>query len=129
LIQEADMAKVKRSPARERRIEMEIVVDAYDAEERAMGWFGYLADTLAVPFTATCIAERAISPLRKGEKVEVVEMGPGEECGREMFVWVRWEGRRLAVPLAQLKPAAKAGKGTTEAIADWHYWVAQGYEF
>ena len=123
------MAKIKKSAEREERIRMEIVVDAYDAEERAMGWFAYLEDTLEVPFAATCIAERGISPLGKGEKVEVVEMGPGEECGREMFVWVGWEGRRLAVPLAQLKPAAKTEEGTREAVADWHYWVAQGYEF
>jgi hypothetical protein len=45
-----------------------------------------------------------------------------------MFVAVRWEGRQLAIPLSQLKPAAKADEDTKEAVADWHYWVAQGYE-
>ena len=30
------------SPDREERIEMEIVVDAYGAEKRAMGWYYYL---------------------------------------------------------------------------------------
>jgi hypothetical protein len=30
--------KPKHDPDREQRIEMEIVVDAYDAQERAMGW-------------------------------------------------------------------------------------------
>ena len=123
------MAKVKKSAEREERIMMEIVVDAYDAEERAMGWFCYLGDTLEVPFTATCIAERAISPLRKGDEVEVLEVGPGEECRHEMFVGMRWEHRPLAVPLAQLKPISETDKKTKEAVADWHYWVAQGYEF
>ena len=123
------MAKVKKSAEREERIMMEIVVDAYDAEERAMGWFAYLEDTLEVPFTATCIAERAISPLRKGDEVEVLEVGPGEECRHEMFVGMRWERRPLAVPLAQLKPISETDKKTKEAVADWHYWVAQGYEF
>lgn len=29
-------------PEREQRIAMEIVVDAYDSQERAMGWYYYL---------------------------------------------------------------------------------------
>ena len=123
------MAKVKRSAEREERIRMEIVVDAHDPDERAMGWYYYLEQTLAMPFTAKCIAERAVSPLRKGEKVEVVERAPLDECGHEMFVGIRWEGRALAVPLAQLKPIAKTDEETKEAVADWHYWLAQGYEF
>lgn len=36
----------------ENRIEMEIVVDAYDESERAMGWYYYLQDNLNVPFKA-----------------------------------------------------------------------------
>ncbi len=32
------MAKPKGDPRRERRISMEIVVDANDAEEQAVGW-------------------------------------------------------------------------------------------
>ncbi|MFZ1061286.1 MAG: calcium-binding protein [Candidatus Rokuibacteriota bacterium] len=40
---------------------MEIVVDAYDEQERAMGWYYYLQDQLRFPFTATCIAKRSIS--------------------------------------------------------------------
>ena len=33
------MARLKENKAREHRIEMEVVVDAYNAEERAMGWY------------------------------------------------------------------------------------------
>ena len=36
--------KPKRNAEREHRIEMEIVVDAYDSDERATGWYGYLQD-------------------------------------------------------------------------------------
>jgi hypothetical protein len=36
--------------SREYRIEMEIVVDAYGEEERAMGWYCYLQDKLTFPF-------------------------------------------------------------------------------
>src|SRR3990170_4817935 len=97
------MAKTKRDPKRERRIEMEIVVDAHDSEEQAMGWYYYLEDKLQFPFTATCMAERSVSPLRKGDEVEVVEMAAEDECQHEMFVCIRWERRSLAVPLAQLK--------------------------
>lgn len=82
---------------------MEIVVDCYDESERTMGWYYYLEDRLRAPFTARCIAERAISPLRVGDEVDVVGMAPEGECGREMFVAIRWEHKRtLAVPLSQL---------------------------
>ena len=47
------VVKPKRDPDRERRITMEIVVDAYDTHERAMGWYYYLQDQLQFPFTAT----------------------------------------------------------------------------
>jgi hypothetical protein len=39
----------------ENRIEIEIVVDAYDESERAMGWYYCLQDNLAMPFKAECI--------------------------------------------------------------------------
>jgi Calcium binding len=92
---------VKRRPRdeeREQRITMEIVVDAYTPEEQAMGRYYSLEDQLRFPFTARCIAERAISPLRVGDEVDVVGMAPEEECQHEMFVLIRWERRALAVP-------------------------------
>ena len=122
------MVKPKKDPKREHRITMEIVVDAYGPEEQAMGWYYYLEEKLEFPFSAVCIAERAISPLRKGDNVEVLEMAPEGECRHEMFVGMRWERRPLAVPLSQLRPIRATDKQTKEAVADWHYWVAQGYE-
>ena len=122
------MPKRKKDPKRERRITMEIVVDAYGPEEQAMGWYCYLEEKLEFPFTAICIAERAISPLRKRDEIEVLEMAREDECRHEMFVGIRWEKRPLAVPLSQLKPISETDKETKEAVADWHYWVAQGYE-
>jgi hypothetical protein len=117
----------KQDPRREKRIQDEIIVDAYGPEEQAMGWYGYLDDKLRFPFLAHCIKERAISPLRKGDEVEVVGMAPEEECGHEMFVAIPWERRTLAVPFSQLEPIAKTDKDTREAVADWHYWVERGY--
>jgi hypothetical protein len=119
----------KRDKHREDRIVMEVVVDAYDEVERAMGWYYYLEGRLHFPFTAICIAKRAISPLRVKDKVEVVGMPDEDECTREMFVSVRGEKDRLAVPLSQLKPTRDTDEQTKQAIEDWHYWVKMGYEF
>ena len=122
-------AKPKHDPEREQRITMDIVVDAYDAQERAMGWYYYLEEQLQFPFTATCIAKRAISPLHVKDEVEVIGMPGEEECAHEMFVTIRWEQEGLAVPLSQLKPIRATDEQTKQAIEDWHYWVKMGYEF
>jgi len=45
-----------------------------------------------------------------------------------MLVLICWHSRNVAVPLSQLTATA-AGESTTEAIADWHYWLSQGYCF
>ena len=122
------MAHVDEDEEREERITMEIVVDAYSEEERAMGWYYYLEEKLQFPFRAKCIAKRTASPLREGEEVEVVGMPDEEDCMHEMFVLIKWHDRNLGVPLAQLE-GIKVDKQTAEAIADWHYWVARGHEF
>ena len=122
------MSKMKKNKAREDRITMEIVVDAYDEDERAMGWFYYLEDKLRFPFKAQVIAKRLTSPLKRGETVQVEGLAPGDECEHEMFVELTWQGRKLAVPVSQLKPI-KVDSETREAIEDWHYWVSQDYEF
>ena len=122
------MARLKENKARERRIEMEAVVDAYNAEERAMGWFYYLEERLKFPFKARCKAKREISPLRVEEHVDVLGMAPEAQCDSEIFVRVRWCSRGLAVPLSQLQPLG-VDATTKEAVGDWHYWVARGYLF
>lgn len=107
---------------------MHIIVDAYGPEEHAIGWYYYLEDKLRFPFRAKCVANRTISPLREGDKVEVVTMAPESDCQREIFVAIRWENRTLGVPLSQLRGIA-VDQGTMQAIDDWNYWVQQGYEF
>ena len=92
--------ETKEDKEREERIAMEIVVDAYDEEERAMGWYYYLDDTLGFPFRARCLGKRSTSPLKKGDEVEVTGLADAEECEREMFVTIRWERRKLDVPLS-----------------------------
>ena len=122
------MPQPKENKVREERITMEIVVDAYNEQERAMGWYYYLEGKLQFPFTTRCINVRSISPLEKRDEVEVTGMAPESECEHEMFVEMRWEKRNLAVPLSQLE-VIHGDKETKEAVADWHYWIGRGYEF
>lgn len=122
------MKKTQEDKAREKRIIMEIVVDAYNEDERAMGWYYYLEDKLRFPFKARCVSQREVSPLEREEEVEVVGMPSEDECMCEMFVTIQWGKRTVAVPLAQLE-GVEAGSKTKEAIEDWHYWLEQGYEF
>lgn len=122
------MPNMERDEIRENRIEMEIIVDAYNSEEQAMGWYYYLDDTLNFPFQARCIAKRRTSPLAEGENVEVLDMSFEDECLHEMFVEIRWQNDTLSVPLAQIE-AIDGDEATQCAIADWHYWVNRGYEF
>src|SRR3990172_7951257 len=105
----------KKEPAREKRIDMEVVVDCYGAEEQAMSWYYYLEDTLEFPFMATCVKKRASSPLKLKELVDVVGLPPIDECEREMLVSIIWNDRRFSVPLDQLQ-CARCDKKTKQAV-------------
>jgi hypothetical protein len=122
------MNRIEKDEDRENRIFDEAVVDAYGPEEQAIGWYYYLDDRLSFPFTARCIRERSISPLQEGEEAEALDMASADDCEREMFILIRWMNRTLAVPLSQIE-AIGVDEEAQEAIADWHYWVARGYEF
>jgi hypothetical protein len=118
------MKRPKRDPEREDRIYNEAIVDARP-EEQAMSWYYYLEGKVSFPFRARCLAANAVSPLRKGETVEVLRMAGEDACEHDMLVQIRWQGRKMAVPLSQLA-AIDADESSQEAIGDWHYWVAQG---
>jgi len=122
------MARAQRNHDRETRIHQEIIVDAYGPEEQAMSWYYYLEDKLQFPFHAQCVASVPTSPLRKGDTVELRKMAPEDSCTSDMLVMTRWKNRNIAVPLSQLK-AIDVDESTTQAIEDWHYWIAQGYCF
>ena len=122
------MKRAAKDPIREERIHDEAIVDAYGPEEQAMSWYYYLEGKLSFPFQARCIVSRVVSPLKKGELVEVRRMAPEDACLNDILVRIRWQGRNLAVPLSQLI-AVNPDEATAEAIGDWHYWVAQGYLF
>ena len=118
----------QRDPDREKRIHEEIIVDANGPEEQVMGWYCYLENKLRFPFQARCIVSNSVSPLRKGEVVEAFSVVQEETCSGDMLVLIRWRDRTMAVPLFQLI-ATDGDEATVEAIADWHYWLGQGYSF
>ena len=122
------MGSIQKDDIREERITMEIVVDAYDEEERAMGWASYLEDKISFPFSAECIASDTRSPLIVGEQINVSRMIQEANGSQDMYVEISWNSRTFAVPLAQLRPL-DADEDTVEAISDWHYWKARGYLF
>jgi hypothetical protein len=120
------MPKSKKDRLREDRIHNEAIVDAHGQEEQAMGWYYYLENKIRFPFQANCTAAQVVSPLRKGEIVEVQRMAPDHACANDMLVLIHWQSRSFAVPLSQLA-AIDASESTAEAIGDWHYWVSQGH--
>ena len=125
------MNRPSKDEDREERIIMDIVVDAYGADERSISWFYYLDDTLQFPFDGKCKSERQISPLKIGDAVVVTGMADAEECQREMFVTIYWNDtdRVLAIPLSQIDIVEAEGDETIQAVGDWHYWTEMGYEF
>jgi hypothetical protein len=48
-----------KDPEREHRIDHEVVVDAYDSEERAIGWYYYLQEKITFPFKARYTFKRS----------------------------------------------------------------------
>ena len=120
--------RVDKDEEREHRIIYEAVVDAYDEVERAMGWYYYLEDKITFPFKAKCEVKKRTSPLKVGETVKVLGMSPEAECETSMFVEVEWNNDVLSIPLEQIKPL-RVDEETKEAVEDWQYWIARGYQF
>lgn len=55
------------------------------------------------PFEARCTTEREESPLKEGERVQVVGMSSTEPTLSQQYVTVEWMNRELGVPLEQLE--------------------------
>jgi hypothetical protein len=107
----------ERDEERDERIEMETIVDAYTADEQAMGWHIYLDETMNVPFEARCIEEQEVSPLEKGETVLVVGKPSAEPSLRQQFVTIQWMDQEFGVPLSQLE-LVDASDATEQAVSD-----------
>ena len=119
----------KDDPARDDRIIMEIVVDAYGREERVSGWYHSLEMVLDEEYVrCRCWKPRSMSPLKVGEEVDVLGMAPFDDCMGEMFVMIDRDGEEVAVPLAQLEPV-EGDAGAVTIIEDWLYWCMMRYDF
>ena len=125
------MSEVIRDDIREERIDFEVVVDAYDESERAMGWYYYLEDRLDFPFKAKWISRNK----PEGRQVTVLEMSPEDDCLGDMFVEVLYKEGELeeledvfSARLSEIRPL-NVTAATAEAIDDWHYWIERGYQF
>ena len=68
------MSKVEKDNDREYRIDMEVVVDAYDSEERAMGWYYYVCLRKTSGISLLRKQCRSLASEQRVEKV--VEAGP-----------------------------------------------------
>jgi len=117
-----------KDAAREERISMEAIVDAYGPEEQAIGWYYYLDGKISFPFVAECISVDKRTPLKLKEQITVKQMSGEDCCEHDMYVDISWNDQELAIPLTQIQPL-KADEDTVEAIGDWHYWKKQGYIF
>ncbi len=122
------MTVTPTQPERERRIYDEIIVDAYDEVERAMGWYYYLESALLMPFKAECFVQRPGLLLKVGDAVEVINMADEDQCMHEVFVQVKRGKKTFIAPLGQLACYSN-DELTCEAVEDWHYWQARGYEY
>ena len=76
------MSNIPKDSKREKRIDYEIVVDAYHEEERAMGWYYYLQDNLNFPFSAKWLQGK--NP--EGRNVTVIDLSSTDDCLHDMFV-------------------------------------------
>jgi hypothetical protein len=126
------MSSVERDENREHRIATEIIVDAEDKEDRAMGWYYYLEETLNFPFMAKWTKKSRKSSTSEEKAVEVLGMAPDDECLKDMYVEVAViNGKDDDVYSAKLSEiqAIDVDDETQEAIADWLYWLARGYKF
>jgi hypothetical protein len=92
------MKKPKQDPIREDRIHNEAIVDAYGPEEQALGWYYYLENKIRFPFQAKCVVAKVVSPLLKGETVEVRRMAPEDACSSDMLVLITLAGPKHGRP-------------------------------
>ncbi len=125
------MPSRETDPIREHRIDYEIVVDAYDEGERAMGWYYYLQDKITFPFSAKWKKKAKKTGLITEKEVEVLGMASEEDCESNMYVEVAYIGENDDTFTAKLSDieAINPAPNTEEALADWQYWIDMNYGF
>ena len=120
------LSKHAADSIRKERIQNEILVDTYGEHEEMSAWHCCLKDNLIFPFEAICEKQMTRSPLNSGEKVTVIGLAKMNDCHGGIAVMIKWQDRKFAVPLEQLRPIDSA-VDFGEAIEDWKYWISTGY--
>jgi hypothetical protein len=126
------MPSIELDESREERIKNEILAEAEDKEERAMGWYYYLDDCLNFPFMGRWKKKNRKTGAIDEKPVEVVGMSPEDDCLKDMYVDVAYlTGKDEDIHSAKLSEieAIDVDEETQEALADWQYWLARGYKF
>ena len=118
------MSRIDKDEEREKRIDYEVVVDAYDEEERAMGWYYYLAENIDFPFEAKWLSGKK----PEGRNVKVLDMSSADDCQHDMLVEVEYQDDVFSARLSDIEPL-QVGEESIQVITDWKYWVNRGYEF
>ena len=109
-------------PTREHRILYEVIVDAYDEEEQAMGWYYYMADNLEFPIEAT-----VRFALKGGQSevkpAQIVDVDSKSERGSAIRLGIVEPGNER---VQYISPEDIVRLDTTpenlEIINDWLYW-------
>lgn len=125
------MAEREIDPIREHRIDYEIVVDAYNEDERALGWYYYLQNKITFPFLAKWLKKSRKTSAIVEKEVEVLGMASEDDCLRDMYVEVAYIDEKDDTFTANISDieAINADQNTQEALADWQYWLDQNYDF
>ena len=107
---------------REHRIHYEIIVDAYDEYEQAMGWYIHMNDNLAFPMEA-----KAQLRLRGGKieekTVKIVEVDPKSETSLTLRLGIT-EGKsdRAQYISPEDIVSINTSEENLEILNDWLYW-------
>jgi len=112
-------------------IMLEIVVDAKDDEDVAMGWFYYMQDELEFPFEAEMESKN-----RRGEKsviqIDVLGLSSSNENNNspEVILEVSEKGseRVIDVGISKLQNV-KGDESTENAVAIWKHWDSGKFWF
>ncbi|MDZ7879496.1 MAG: calcium-binding protein [Saprospiraceae bacterium] len=115
------MARIK-DEEREHRIHYEIIVDAYDEYEQAMGWYYHFAEKLKFPIKAVINL-----PLRGGKTekktVEIVEVDPKSETNLNLRLGiVEGTSKRVQYISPEQIESVQTTDENVDVLNDWLYW-------
>lgn len=65
------MSKLLKNRIRVGRARHAAIVNAYEPKKRLSAGYYYLENKIKFPFSARCVASKVVSPLHKGETVDV----------------------------------------------------------